>query len=67
MVRGSSFREKKDLIDVGYFQSERLVNMANHNYSKTTGVEPNVTFTPDGGVEKGFAVRVDTGAGAQAS
>ena len=48
MVRGSSFRENKDLIDVGYFQSERLVNMANHNYSKNGGVEPNVTFTPDG-------------------
>ena len=48
MVRGSSFREKQDLVEVGYFQSERLVNMAKHNYSKTAGVEPNVTFTPDG-------------------
>ena len=25
-----------------------LVSMAKHNYSKTTGVEPNLTFTPDG-------------------
>jgi oligogalacturonide lyase len=43
MVRGSSFRDKKDLIDIGYFKSERLVNLAKHNYS----LEPNVTFTPD--------------------
>ena len=28
--------------------SERLVDMRNHNYSKETGVEPNLTFTPDG-------------------
>lgn len=48
MAKGSSFRDKKDLIDVGYFDSERLVDMRNHNYSKTTGVEPNLTFTPDG-------------------
>jgi len=48
MTRGSSFRDKKDLIDVGYFKSERLVDMSNHNYSKETGVEPNLTFTPDG-------------------
>jgi oligogalacturonide lyase len=44
MARGSSFRDKKDLIDVGYFQSERLVNLAKHDYR----LEPNVTFTPDG-------------------
>ena len=43
MVKGSSFRDKKDLIDIGYFQSERLVNLAKHNYS----LEPNVTFSPD--------------------
>lgn len=48
MVRGNSFRDKRDLIDVGYFKSERLVNMGAHNYSKVTGVEPNLTFTPDG-------------------
>jgi oligogalacturonide lyase len=43
MVRGSSFRDKKDLIDIGYFKSERLVNLAKHNYR----LEPNVTFSPD--------------------
>ncbi len=48
MTDGSSFRDKKDLIDVGYFQSERLVSMKNHDYSKVTGVEPNLAFTPDG-------------------
>jgi oligogalacturonide lyase len=47
MTKGSSFRDKKDLIDVGYFKSERLVDMSNHNYSKETGVEPNLAFTPD--------------------
>ena len=36
-------RNKKDLIDIGYFKSERLVNLAKHNYS----LEPNVTFSPD--------------------
>ncbi len=48
LVRGSSFRDKKDLIDTGYLKSERLVNLARHSYSKETGVEPNLTFTPDG-------------------
>ncbi|MEO7411862.1 MAG: oligogalacturonate lyase family protein [Opitutaceae bacterium] len=48
MTAGSSFRDKKDLIDVGYLKSERLVDMSKHDYSKTTGVEPNGTFTPDG-------------------
>jgi oligogalacturonide lyase len=43
MVGGSSFRDKKDLIDVGYFNSERLVNLSKHNYT----LEPNVTFSPD--------------------
>jgi oligogalacturonide lyase len=47
MTSGSSFRDKRDLIDVGYFKSERLVDMSNHNYSKETGVEPNLAFTPD--------------------
>ena len=28
---------------LGYFKSERLVNLAKHNYS----LEPNVTFSPD--------------------
>ncbi|HEY0550266.1 MAG TPA: oligogalacturonate lyase, partial [Verrucomicrobiae bacterium] len=35
--------EGKDLIQTGYFKSERLVDLAKHNYS----LEPNVTFTPD--------------------
>ena len=48
MVRGSSFRDKKDLIDIGVFNAERLVNLAKHSYSKEVGVEPNLTFTPDG-------------------
>jgi oligogalacturonide lyase len=48
MTAGSSFRDKKDLIDVGYLDAERLVDMSKHDYSKTTGVEPNGTFTPDG-------------------
>ncbi len=49
-VKGNSFRDKKDLIDVGYFKSERLVNLAKHNYR----LEPNVTFSPD---KKGVVFR----------
>jgi oligogalacturonide lyase len=48
MVRGSSFRDRKPLIDVGYLKSERLVDMSKHDYSKDRGVEPNLTFTSDG-------------------
>ena len=48
MVKGNSFRDQRDLIDTGFLKSERLASMAKHNYSKTTGVEPNLTFTPDG-------------------
>ena len=48
MVRGSSFRDQKPLIDIGYFKSERLVDMGGHDYSKDRGVEPNLNFTPDG-------------------
>lgn len=48
MVKGNSFRDQRDLIDTGYLKAERLASMAKHNYSKTTGVEPNLTFTPDG-------------------
>jgi oligogalacturonide lyase len=48
MVAGNSIREKKPLIDIGFLKSERLVDMSQHDYSKTTGVEPNLTFTPDG-------------------
>ena len=33
----------RDLIDPGFFQAERLVNMAKHDYR----LEPNVTFSPD--------------------
>ncbi len=33
----------KDLIQAGYFKSEKLVNLSKHDYS----LEPNVTFTPD--------------------
>jgi oligogalacturonide lyase len=43
MAKGSSFRDKKDLIDVGYFRAEKLVNLAKHDYR----LEPNVTFSPD--------------------
>ena len=48
MVRGSSFRDGKPLIDIGYLKSERLVDMSKHDYSKDKGVEPNLTFTPNG-------------------
>jgi oligogalacturonide lyase len=48
LARGKSFSDQRDLIDVGYFKSERLVDMSNHNYSKDGGVEPNLHFTPDG-------------------
>ena len=48
-VRGNSFREPgRELIETGFLKSERLVDMSKHDYSKTTGVEPNLTFTPDG-------------------
>jgi hypothetical protein len=43
MAKGSSFRDKKSLIDVGYFKAEKLVNLAKHDYR----LEPNVTFSPD--------------------
>lgn len=48
MVRGNSFRDGKDLIEVGFFKSERLADMSAHDYSKDRGVEPNLHFTPDG-------------------
>lgn len=34
-------------VKVGQFAVEKLVNMAPHDYSKRTGVEPNLIFTPD--------------------
>jgi len=42
-VAGISAADSKNLIRPGYFKSERLVNMAKHDYR----LEPNVTFTPD--------------------
>lgn len=43
-VAGIKAPNAKDLIHPGFFKSERLVNMARHDYR----LEPNVTFTPDG-------------------
>jgi oligogalacturonide lyase len=40
---GSRPRIPTPLIDVGFFKSERLVNMSKHDYR----LEPNVTFSPD--------------------
>jgi oligogalacturonide lyase len=34
---------QQDLVRTGFFESERLVNLAAHDYA----LEPNVTFTPD--------------------
>jgi oligogalacturonide lyase len=34
-------------VKIGRFGVERLVNMSHHDYSKRTGVEPNLMFTPD--------------------
>ena len=42
-VAGIKNPDSAHLIDPGFFQSERLVNMAKHDYR----LEPNVTFTPD--------------------
>jgi len=42
-VAGISAPDSAKLIKPGYFQSERLVNMKNHDYR----LEPNVTFSPD--------------------
>jgi oligogalacturonide lyase len=42
-VAGISAADSKNLINPGYFQSERLVNMSKHQYH----LEPNVSFTPD--------------------
>lgn len=40
----AAFPEQQDLIQTGYLESERLVNLAQHDYR----LEPNVTFTPNG-------------------
>ena len=42
-VAGIAAPDAENLIHPGFFQSERLVNMAKHNYT----LEPNVHFTPD--------------------
>jgi oligogalacturonide lyase len=42
-VAGVKNPNSENLINPGRFQSERLVNMAKHNYL----LEPNVSFTPD--------------------
>lgn len=49
LARGSSFEsEGKPLVRPGYLKAEKLVDMREHDYDKRTGVEPNLTFTPDG-------------------
>jgi oligogalacturonide lyase len=42
-VAGIKAANSDALIDVGFFKSERLVNMSKHDYR----LEPNVTFSPD--------------------
>jgi len=42
-VAGVKSADSANLIDPGFFQSERLVNMSKHDYR----LEPNVTFSPD--------------------
>jgi oligogalacturonide lyase len=42
-VAGVKAPDAANLIDAGFFKSERLVNMAKHDYR----LEPNVTFSPD--------------------
>lgn len=43
-VAGIRAPNARDLIQPGFFQSQRLVDMHGHDYR----LEPNVTFTPDG-------------------
>ena len=42
-VAGVKAANSSSLIDTGFFQAERLVNMGKHDYR----LEPNVTFSPD--------------------
>jgi len=42
-VAGVRTANAEDLIDMGFFRAERLVNMSKHDYR----LEPNVTFSPD--------------------
>jgi oligogalacturonide lyase len=44
MAGGKVYGNDRNLIDVGFFKSERLVDLSKHDYS----LEPNLTFTPDG-------------------
>ena len=41
-VAGVKAANSDSLIDAGFFQAERLVNMSKHDYR----LEPNVTFSP---------------------
>jgi len=42
-VAGVKAENSDSLIDAGFFNAERLVNMSKHDYR----LEPNVTFSPD--------------------
>ena len=42
-VAGVKAANSDNLIDIGFFKAERLVNMSKHDYR----LEPNVTFSPD--------------------
>jgi oligogalacturonide lyase len=42
-VAGIKAANSDSLIDTGFFEAERLVNMSKHDYR----LEPNVTFSPD--------------------
>jgi oligogalacturonide lyase len=42
-VAGVKAANSDALIDTGFFNAERLVNMSKHDYR----LEPNVTFSPD--------------------
>jgi len=44
LTDGKVYGNDKDLIDVGYLKSERLVDLFRHDYK----LKPNLTFTPDG-------------------
>jgi oligogalacturonide lyase len=43
-IAGAKAPNADDLVHPGYFESEKLVNMKNHNYQ----LEPNARFSPDG-------------------
>lgn len=68
-VAGIRNPNSDNLIQPGFFKSERLVNMSKHNYE----LEPNLSFTPDGkwivfrsnmfGPSHVFAVEIEKAAG----